>query len=427
MYTSYIGNKFLRLYNERTNNSLSAAEFFDKILYPLFFAKEPHLMHVSNSPFFQKVKEDEIQSTGLNKSAIQYQNLRIKVESVTKYGSEADASFHVGFSAAGPLQTTSGQVSSLSVPMNENEIYTSWIGNALAIRVEGSQCLLIDCKEVLWKLYEGWIIYREYLNQTPSVKGRQIETWNGQWLARNEDGQIPNALVSGGSLETNSWVEVLAKLSTYHPNESISAYIFSLGQTNSTFGFLNLHLPHFVTLGRLKAQFFEFKDESDQKFWNAYASEFSLREACKMGEIGLRALKPRDFSKILEKDFSFVKITDKNRKQFSLYKLWIIAMLNNKLELQKIAADLARSLNEFETGGINAKRGKTADNAHAKEVFEARSSSQFIKAISDFLEASSAENKDVCRKTVNQVLEIPGEQLPLFKALIRFEYIYLKS
>ena len=54
MYTSYIGLKFLDLYNNKTGNRFTAEEFFDREMYPLFFDDERHLMHVSNSPFFSK-------------------------------------------------------------------------------------------------------------------------------------------------------------------------------------------------------------------------------------------------------------------------------------------------------------------------------------------------------------------------------------
>lgn len=32
-------------------------------------------------------------------------------------------------------------------------------------------------------LFEGWRIYREYLERMQGLRGNQINTWNGQWLA----------------------------------------------------------------------------------------------------------------------------------------------------------------------------------------------------------------------------------------------------
>ncbi len=61
MYTSYIGKKFLKLFNEQEGKNLSAEEFFDKHFFSLFFNDVKHLLHVGNSPFFQKPKEDDVQ------------------------------------------------------------------------------------------------------------------------------------------------------------------------------------------------------------------------------------------------------------------------------------------------------------------------------------------------------------------------------
>lgn len=57
MYTSYIGKKFLKLYNEKERLNLSAKDFFNTVLFPLFFNDDRHFMHVHGSTFFQKVSE----------------------------------------------------------------------------------------------------------------------------------------------------------------------------------------------------------------------------------------------------------------------------------------------------------------------------------------------------------------------------------
>jgi hypothetical protein len=56
MYTSYIGKKFLKLYNEKMQQEYTASEFFESVFFPVFFTDDAHLMHVGNSPFFQKSK-----------------------------------------------------------------------------------------------------------------------------------------------------------------------------------------------------------------------------------------------------------------------------------------------------------------------------------------------------------------------------------
>ncbi len=91
-------------------------------------------------------------------------------------------SIFVGSAAKDVAGTTSGQVSSINVLADKDEMYASWIGEALGIGVSGGIVMLIDEPEILWALYSGWKQYRTFLNQTPNVKDKQIETWNGQWL-----------------------------------------------------------------------------------------------------------------------------------------------------------------------------------------------------------------------------------------------------
>src|ERR1044072_3078836 len=182
MYTSYIGFKFLDLYNRKTGNHYSSEDFFDKEMFPLFYNNKRHLMHVSNSPFFQSPSEKEIKQSGLTRSELQYQKLKQKIALVAADdGEQPDASIYVGYAANGPDQTTAGQVTSIIMKTSSDELYASWIGNALCARVEGSQCLLIDSEPVLWHLYEGWKVYRQYIQPVQQMDGRQIETWNGYW------------------------------------------------------------------------------------------------------------------------------------------------------------------------------------------------------------------------------------------------------
>lgn len=428
MYTSHIGLKFLDLYNRKSGTQHSAASFFDQVMFPVFFDHRRHLMHVSNSPFFQSVPDKRVQELGMRKSLIQYQNLQHKVREAVA-GGQPDASIYVGYAANGPDQTTSGQLSSIKPPIYSDDIYASWIGNALAVRVEGSQCLLLDSEAALWHLFEGWQRYRDYLEPVGGMEGRQIETWNGYWLAQGDPEQNPSPPVKNGKLETVSWIKVLARLARWHPREVLPAYIFTLGQTNKTFGFINLHLPHIQRMreaeAALRERLMARSSEGDDLFWETYESAYSFYIACQMGEIGLRTLKPRDFAKLMEGDFSPSQTFDKHSESFFHIVVWITAMLNNKTDLQELAAKLAAELRSAEEKKPDAKRGKSSVSAEAKGIFEAKTLTKFIEALSEFISSRSIPPSTVetCRQVVSQSIRIPAEQLPLFRALIRFEYI----
>lgn len=432
MYTSYIGLKFLAIYNKREGKNLTAHDFFDSEVFPLFFENERHLMHVSNSPFFQNPAEKELKQSGLSRSRFQYHKLQQKITLATVDGDSPDASIYVGFAANGPDQTTSGQVSTLPFVTTSDELYASWIGNALAARVEGSQCLLIDSEEVLWHLYNGWKMYRKYIEPVKAMDGRQIETWNGYWMARGLSGGAVSPPTKGNKLETVPWLEVIASLLQWHSGEVLPAYIFSLGQTNTTYGFINLRLPELTRLREasllVKKSVFSMEDEDEKSFWEHYPIKFSLRNACEQGEIGLRSLQPKDYAKFLEDAPGAIKINEKNKLQFLNIKTWIIAMLNNKSDLQELASSMAAEMIAAEAVAKKATkdRGKTSDSDDSKAILEANGLTNFINALSIFLEKNDAA-ATICRKVVDKSVRIPGEQLPLFKALIRFEYIYSKN
>jgi hypothetical protein len=431
MYTSYIGLKFLEIYNQRNQTSLSAAEFFESVMFPLFFDDQRHLMHVSNSPFFQTPSEKDLKQSGLSKSAYQYEKLKQKVMLITQEAEEEpDASVYVGFAANGPDQTTAGQVSNIKWKITAEELYASWIGNALSIRVEGSQCLLIESDDVLWHLYEGWQLYRKYMEPLRSMEGRQIETWNGYWLAHGENNKAITPPEKNGKIDTTPWVPVIAKLLQWHSGQLLPAYVFSLGQTNTTYGFINIHLPQIARLRELrhavKKTLMAAENEDDEFFWRHYEPEFSLREVCQIGEIGLRGLRPKDYAKLMDENLTTLKVSDKNRQTLSNIQIWILAMLNNKTELQSLAAQLATELVAAESSGSGKDRGKTSDSADIKALLESKGLNSFIGSLTDFLEKRSAA-AEVCRSVVDQSIRIPLEQFPLFKSLIRFEYVYLKS
>ena len=103
-----------------------------------------------------------------------------------------------------------------------------------------------------------------------------------------------------------------------------------------------------------------------------------------------------------------------------------MAMLNNKTELQGLAAKLAAELVSTEESGSGKARGKTSDTSISKALFEAKGMVSFINGLTDILEKYS-EAGNTCREVVDQSILIPTEQFPLFKALLRFEYTFLKN
>lgn len=439
MYTSYIGKKFLKLYREKEKkpHDYSAKQFFDEVFFPLFFDDEKHLMHVHGSTFFQAVSPNSL-INGEKESTFRLNRLREDIKNNRLSGST-----YVGYAAGGVSATTSGQVTNLDYSPNEEEIYSSWIGQALGIGISGGFVMLLQEDEILVSLFEGWKYYRQYLKQTPNVKNKQIETWNGQWLShflsddynkdRPFDGfSVEITEVQGNmAIPTKAWSMVIFAL-TKRFQGKITAYAYNLSQTNTTLGFINIYLPEIEYLYELKDKLF--LDKSDVVLNRKQISEletfYNFKSACKMGTIGLKAIEPRGLREFMPKgsvDFAQgkeFKFSDENSFQiFQLYQIWITAMLN-KTELLQLASDVAKTLIDLESKQSGREQTKTTQNRTSKEVMESKTIKDFIDGL---VEVINNDNADTFKNVVEQVLKMPSDNFPLFNTLIRFEYSYQKS
>lgn len=418
MYTSYIGAKFLEIYNRRESKNYSAEEFFDKVLFPAFFEDERHLMHVFNSSFFQKVSKNELSNSRLSKSEFQFKRLKEIIDAGAVH-----AGTYAGSWGDGPHQTTAGQVTNICIDVDKDEMYASWIGNALSIRVEGSQCLLIDSEPVLWHLFEGWKVYRKYMEPLNRMKGRQIETWNGYWLAKGDLSKAPHPPIKGDKLDTYPWLEVIARILHWHGGEIMPVYVFSLGQTNITYGFINIHLPE---LKRLQNAHYNLKratyavEEGDETFWQRYVPEFhkDFTALLAQGEIGINGLAPKHYVTFLAGNLSPSK---SNSQLFANIETYILAMLNNRADLQEVASELASKLSALDSTDGKGKRAKAHSDKYG-ELFAAKGITSFINALTECMD-KNPEIAPTCKLVVDKVLSIPIDSFPLFKALLRFEYV----
>lgn len=434
MYTSYIGKKFLKLYNEKNKIDYTAEQFFEEVFFGLFFTDESHLMHVGNSPFFQKPKETDIVLYG-SKSLAQLANLKNNIQNDTP-----NMSIYVGSSAKDIGGTTSGQVSSMAIQVDEDDMYASWIGEALAIGVNGGYVMLIDNDDILWNLYNGWAIYRKYLLNTPNIKDKQIETWNGQWLcysfSKQFDGNNP---IVGINIEvenvqgkmaipTIKWTTIILTLSKKFPKSIMTVYAYNLSQTNTTLGFINIYLNEINEIFELRDKIILNKEESilSDKDIEQFEPFYYFKDACAFGSIGLKALEPAKLREYMPKgsvryaqgkDYKFSN--KESYFNYKLFKIWIYAMLNKK-EILDLADQLALILLNYEESQKESGRGKTGKGETIKKILESRYFKEFAENITPLI---SGENKGALENIIQQsYLEIQKDNFPLFLTLVRFQY-----
>jgi hypothetical protein len=145
-----------------------------------------------------------------------------------------------------------------------------------------------------------------------------------------------------------------------------------------------------------------------------------------MGTIGLKAIEPRGLREFMPKgsvDFAQgkeFKFSDENSKYiFSLYKLWIIAMLN-KTELLQVADSTALALIEYANKKLDDNRGKKDKEQDVRKIIEAKNFKEFAEQIKIILDSSnSLIVQDIVQKAY---VEIASDNFPLFLTLVRFQY-----
>lgn len=425
MYHSVIGRRLVECLNKRAGVKRTVREFFDEEYVPLFFGSERLLQNVNNSPYDQKFTKNKLPYS----DALRDECTRAIHGKVSTL--KPDASFYLGGPASGCVETTSGQVTSLAIPVTDEDVYASWVGAALGLTVQGGITLLIDSDEVLIETYTGWREYRRYLDQTPRVKPMQINTWNCQRLMSVfADEHLRFSAItdkSGEKLETQKWVRLLFALSYRFRGSDTSrllAYAYALLQSNTTIGFLQLNLSACNYLADLYERLFTVPEGMPHaSFANLYDTAESFYEAGTHSEIGLRALRPKDVFGAQRDVPKVPKATDKEKQiSFDTYQTWIIAMLNNE-KLLPLAEELAGILYNFQQ---SSSRLKTDDKQSVEDLLKKRNAREFIDALVPIVSADKA-NVSLYERVVGDVAMMPHDKVPLFLTLVRFKYAAAKA
>ena len=429
MIAANIGKVFLSAYNEKHKSNYSAKEFFVEKYFRLFFDDGKYMQWVTNSPFVQGIKKG-IPPTPEERKL----KLDTLIEKVTN--NDADASIAIGFSSLDITATTSGQITNMKLPLKEEEVYLSWIGSGFGIGVQSGLSMFFDNKQILLDIYEGWEYYRGYLNKLPELRGNQINTWNGQWIAHRYNADSydelkplasfdPFGTMKNGDMEvtTQSWLKVLIGIARNYPDSTITAYVYSLGQTNITVGFIPFELPKIRVPFELYRKYFGVTNKSLSE--NLFGSAIGFTKACQMGVIGVNALEPKGFRDSLDKGV-MPKYNDDEEKRinFNTYQIWLLSMLNNE-ELWDKSLQIATALNTYSSSDKNAKKTKSQEITN---LLKSVNRKQFIEGMTLIVSG----NTDILLSmvfinTVKLVHDMPVDNVPYFLTLIRFQYVAINQ
>ena len=460
MYTAVVGKTFLKEYNRRNGTGYSAKEFFDREIFEQIFNHEKYLLWAGNSPFVQ----------GLSKKK-PFFNPAERLENLAKLhkkisAGDRDASIALGFPASENKEyaTTSGLVTDLEVPSDEEAVYLSWIGGTLSLGVSGGYTILFDDPEITYATFEGWEHYRRFLNDPLFDKfpPYKLTTWNGQWLAYRFDEwyekdfnfgtlereSLFSSSEKGIEINTVSWSRLFFSLSTYLEIESATAYIFSLGSTNKTVGFIPFQFQSGRSLIAVYQKLFgneEYRIKRTSEFEAFFGRH--IKRACEMGSIGLHALRPESLEKYFgdstnlkfvsvkadrkkgESDEAFRERIEKEASKsrstiisYQTYKTWLVAMLSkNKTDISEYSREIAQALVRYRAGGRKLDR----KNLLEKEFFQTNKI-KMLEALHKIITNDEVEQdiKDKMNSLRDQVHFLSKEDFAYFITLLKFDYGY---
>lgn len=445
MITSNIGRLFLDEYNKRNNTTYNAKDFFLEVFYPLVFGYDKYMVSGGNSPLENSSKGiKKINWGDCLKDNTKYQTIEEKQTRLNRFIDKVDtgipeAGIAMGFPTSDALSTTSGQTTSMDLGMTADDAYLSWIGGCLGIGVQGGVCLLVNDIDILYDTFEGWQYYRKLLEDFPMLKGNQINTWNGKWIAHrydfdSYDSRKPLASFSPLNktkddtldLATESWLDVMYGVATQQKTTAQMVYIYSFGQMNNTIGFIPFYLSDILEPFELYERIFDCK--SIQKVKLLLATEQGLVSCCRMGSIGLSALQPKGMSDLISGKSSpnYKPENEQELLKFNVYQIYLLAMLNNE-QMWDEAHTIAKDLFTFAKSDKNA---KTTKANLVKQVLTSGNKRVFLDNLTEVIKDLSIEdNSQIVKfdKVGELVHKMPTENVPYFLTLIRFKYAVLNN
>lgn len=484
MITTLVGRTFLEAYNQKYNQSFSAKEFFEKIYFELFFNHPKYMQWITNSPFVQGITTDdngiygkEVGKGKISKMEDFKKNLS---EAINKFGRDRvstktekskgiikailindsmqrgerlntfhlniskgvrDGSIAIGYPASEEENygTYSGSITDIRIDTTAEDVYLSWIGSGLGIGVAGAITILLQHPDILLLIFEGWQIYRKYLNE-PTLKklrGNQINSWNGQWLTYKlgksftanftfsdlEQEKIFKVGTDLLEVDTVNWSNLFFSLSFKYPNLILNSYVCNLSDKNQTLGFIPIYLKAGKRLKDIFKQLYHTEAPFNSKDFQSLFG-MHIKRACELGNIGLYALRPENLKKYME---DAKNISIKNEEQlliYQSYKTWLLAMISkNKEQITDYTLDLAALILRYR----NNAKGTTGKNLIEKDLFGEKSKRVFIDALTAMIPTLEGADLEALKKLKDEVHLMTNEEFGYFSTLLKFDYAFTEK
>ena len=418
----------LDAYNEREGTLYDARTFFSEIFCPLFFDHHKYMMTAGNSP----LENPKISWGDMISGKKPWETPEQRHERFTKLMDKidkgfSDASVARGFPITDVEGTTSGQVTDMTMPLTQNDVMLSWIGDALGVGVQGGFSLLFFHKPILLDIYEGWQYYRQILENNRLLKGNKINAWNAQWLVHYEnsfeyDAADPMAgfnlyaAKEGGMMTIDSlmWTKVLIGIARKYKGSQMMGYAYKIDKTNTTLGFLPFSLAQIRRPLQLYVRYFGI--DQSKKAESLWGTGMGFRRACQYGAIGLFAMMPKGLEKYIRQGENMPKPAknEEQQRNYNVYQIWLLAMLNND-ELWDKSQELAQLL--LKASVDKNKKISTKSGNLVNEMLAAANKKQFVCAATNV--TPYVEDAATMVDMGKEGHQMPNDNVPYFLALAR--------
>ena len=200
-------------------------------------------------------------------------------------------------------------------------------------------------------------------------------------------------------------------------------YVYNLGQTNTTIGFIPFSLEHIRRPIQLYAKLFNAAE--GKKAEDLWGTENGFRACCQRGAIGIEAMQPKGMRQYMKVDkdkmVKLPKYDDKQVINFHTYQIWLLAMLNSE-ELWTKSIEFAQTLQSYTE---KSKNGKTTNSRQIDAVLSATNKKTFIEALTVI--ASESDKVDGIAEFAQIINQMPNDNVPYLLTLIRFQYAVLQK
>ena len=130
------------------------------------------------------------------------------------------------------------------------------------------------------------------------------------------------------SIAVQSWTKVLIGISKSFSNPQMMGYVYNLGQTNTTIGFIPFNLNQIRRPVELYKQFFGM--DNGRKAEELWGTEYGFRSSCQKGIIGIEAMKPKGLKQYMDGNTPKPATKEEQQINYNVYQIWLLAMLNNQ-------------------------------------------------------------------------------------------------